>query len=142
MFKKPKRIVNRVFIHCSASDNPAHDNIQTMTQWHLERGFKEVGYHFFIKKDGQIQIGRSLEKTGAHAKNHNTGTIGICLHGLKKENFTQTQFNSLSYICHVINDAYNGKITFHGHREVAARDCPVFDYKKVLNLDSTGKILK
>jgi len=25
MFTKPKRPVTRIFVHCSASDNPAHD---------------------------------------------------------------------------------------------------------------------
>jgi hypothetical protein len=34
-FKAPKRPVSRVFIHCSASDNPDHDKVSVIRDWHL-----------------------------------------------------------------------------------------------------------
>jgi N-acetylmuramoyl-L-alanine amidase len=139
-FTKPKRPVARVFLHCSASDNPAHDNIATMTAWHKARGWSTVGYHFFITKAGVIVRGRSLEVTPAAQANHNAGTIAICLHGLSKAKFTAAQFAALSRLCLQINAAYAGRVTFHGHREVAAKSCPVFDYKAVLKLDRFGKL--
>ena len=39
-----------------------------------------------------------------------------------------------------INNAYAGSVTFHGHREVAAKACPVFDYKDVLKLNAFGQL--
>lgn len=137
-FIKPNRLVNRVFLHCSASDNPQHDNVKTITEWHIQRGFKGIGYHYFISKDGIINKGRNIEVTPAAQEGHNKGTIAICLHGLKKEAFTKEQFKSLRVLCEQINQAYNGKITFHGHKEVSKKDCPVFDYRKVLNLNDKG----
>jgi len=142
MFKRPNRIVNRVFLHCSASDNPKHDNIATITEWHLKRGFSGIGYHFFISKNGIIHKGRNIEANPAAQEGHNTATIAICLHGLKKEAFTEAQFKSLRELCEQINLTYSGKITFHGHREVAKKDCPVFDYKNILSLDAKGYIKK
>jgi N-acetyl-anhydromuramyl-L-alanine amidase AmpD len=142
IFKKPNRIIKRVFIHCSASDNPKHDNVKTITEWHLQRGFSGIGYHFFISKNGIIHSGRNIELIPAAQAGHNTGTIAICLHGLKKEAFTEAQFKSLRDLCRQINDTYNGKITFHGHREVTKKECPVFDYKSVLSLDAKGYIQK
>ena len=47
--KLGNREVDRVFLHCSASPNPAHDDINVIRDWHLERGWNDVGYHFFIK---------------------------------------------------------------------------------------------
>lgn len=138
MFKRPNRLINRVFFHCSASDNPKHDNIETIADWHIKRGFSGIGYHYFISKDGKIHNGRNLENVPAAQEGHNTGSIAICLHGLNKDRFTEEQFASLRDLCGQINKAYNGKITFHGHKEVAKKDCPVFDYKKVLNLNSKG----
>lgn len=85
IFKKPRRRVNRVFLHCSASDVPAHDNVATIRRWHLARGFSDIGYHFFIHKNGKISKGRNIEKTPAAQRKNNTGTIAICLHGLIKE---------------------------------------------------------
>lgn len=139
-FTKPKRKVKKVFIHCSASDNPSHDNIKTMTEWHLQRGFKTIGYHYFISKDGIVHKGRNIELIPAAQEGNNTGSIAICLHGLDKTKFTTEQFNSLITLCKEINDAYNGDITFHGHCEVANKSCPVFDYKAVLGLKKGGKL--
>ena len=140
MFTKPSRLVDRVFLHCSASDHASHDNVATMRKWHLERGWSDVGYHLFIRKNGQLEAGRSLDLTPAAQSGHNKGTIAICLHGLKIENFTAAQFDTLRALCIEINNAYDGKLTFHGHREVASKACPVFDYKTVLKLDSFGRL--
>jgi len=113
------------------------------------RGWKYVGYHFFIRQDGTIEKGRNLETTPAAQgrykdKYYNKGSIAICLSGgqhEKLDSFTQKQFNSLGTFCQKINDSYNKKISFHGHREVSAKKCPVFDYKKVLDLDNNGYII-
>jgi N-acetylmuramoyl-L-alanine amidase len=127
-FFKPKRVVTRVFIHCSASDNPKHDDISVIRDWHVNgNGWADVGYHYFIKKDGQVQIGRNIEQSPAAQVGHNNKTIAICCHGLEESKFTQAQFQSLRLLCASIEAAYAGKITFHGHCEVAAKSCPVFD---------------
>ena len=60
-FTKPKRYVDQVFLHCSASDVPAHDNLETIRRWHLDRGWRDVGYHYFIRKDGTLERGRDIE---------------------------------------------------------------------------------
>ncbi|WP_439604267.1 peptidoglycan recognition protein family protein [Shinella sp.] len=142
VFTKPRRPVKRVFIHCSASDRPEHDNVATMDQWHKQRGWAGVGYHLFIRKNGVIEKGRDLEKVPAAQEGNNTGTIAICLHGLAVDKFTDAQFRSLLTLCHQINEAYGGGVTFHGHREVANKACPVFDYKAVLSLDRAGRIAR
>lgn len=133
-FNKPGRWVNKVYLHASASDFPQHDNIETMDKWHKARGWSGVGYHYFICKDGTLQVGRSVERVPAAQGGNNRGTIAICCHGLAEEKFTHRQFRTLRELCRQINNAYDGKITFHGHCEVSNKDCPVFDYKAVLNL--------
>jgi N-acetyl-anhydromuramyl-L-alanine amidase AmpD len=137
MFHKPERLIKKVFIHCSASDNPKHDYINVIRQWHIERKFSDIGYHYFIHKNGKLSLGRNIEKTPAAQTGYNINTIAICLHGLKRENFTQAQFETLKKLCKKIKIAINS-VTFHGHCEVAAKTCPVFDYKSVLQLDSKG----
>jgi len=111
-----------------------------MESWHLARGFKEIGYHFFINKGGVIWTGRDVEKTPAAQANHNTNTIAICCHGLVKDGFTTAQKAALQALCTYINRAHKGGVTFHGHKEVAAKDCPVFDYKDWLKLDAHGRM--
>lgn len=138
IFEKPFRHVDTVFIHCSASDNPDHDDVSVIREWHLARGWHDVGYHYFIKKDGTIQLGRDLEQIPAAQQGYNEGSIAICLHGLEKSKFTEAQFDSLRDLCGQINSAYGGTIRFRGHNEVSAKACPVFDYRDVLDLDDEG----
>lgn len=139
--KKPARKVYYVFLHCSASDNPEHDNPQTMEQWHIERGFREIGYNFFIQKDGTVREGRNIERTPAAQQGHNTGSIAICCHGLKREAFTDAQRHSLKALCLTLNQLYKGGLTFHGHCEVSNKSCPVYDYKDWLGLDAHGRMV-
>ena len=142
IFKKPTRKINKVYIHCSASDVKAYDNIETIREWHVEgNGWSDVGYHIFIRKDGTKEEGRPLEEIPSAQKGHNTGSIAICLSGLHIDLFTQKQFESLVELCKEINQAYNKELTFHGHCEVSDKECPVFDYKKILNLDEKGYII-
>ncbi|CCO48612.1 Putative peptidoglycan-binding domain-containing protein [Vibrio nigripulchritudo SOn1] len=141
VFNKPNRNVHSVFLHCSASDRSQHDSIAVIDKWHKKRGFSEIGYHYFISKNGDIHIGRNIEKIPAAQKGHNTGSIAICLHGLKKENFTEKQFTSVRALCMAIDSAYGSKtIKFRGHCEVSSKSCPVFDYKSVLKLDTNRYI--
>jgi len=141
MFVKPKREIDRVFLHCSASPNPEHGDVEIIRAWHHQRGWNDIGYHYFIPFGGELQIGRNIEKTPAAQQGHNTGTIAICLHGLYKHNFTLNQYETLQTLCKQINSAYDGKVTFHGHCEVSNKACPVFDYKAVLELDPSGHIV-
>lgn len=154
IFKKPLRKVKQVFLHCSASSNPAHDNVETITQWHLVRDFDCIGYHYLITKDGVLHKGRNIEVDPASQKEFkmvnkkkiggNEGTISICLTGgggkPPQDDFTQEQYKTLKVLCKEINEAYNSKITFHGHCEVSAKACPVFDYKSVLGLNKNGRL--
>ena len=146
-FKKPDRSVDRVFIHCSATDNAEHDDVEVIRKWHTDpkpqgRGWSDIGYHFFIRKSGRVEIGRPLERKPAAQRGHNAGTIAICLHGLEKNRFTKHQFKALANLGAEIDAAYDSMVTFHGHCEVAAKECPVFDYRRVLGLSGDGAMTK
>jgi len=132
------RKITRVFIHCSASDSPNHDDVKVMDRWHRQRGFDMVGYHHFIKKDGTIQNGRPIDRVPAAQAPHNTGTLAICLHGLDADEFTSAQASSLYCLCAAIDDVYD--VTFHGHKEVANKTCPVIDYIGILKLNNLGEM--
>ena len=133
-FKAPSRRVNRVFIHCSATSRDSID-AKEVHNWHKNRGWSCIGYHFFIRSDGVIEYGRDLERTPAAQSRHNTGTIAICLNGLNPWDFTEAQFDALKKLCYEINSQIP-EVTFHGHCEVSAKSCPVFDYKLVLGLEN------
>jgi hypothetical protein len=141
-FVRPTRKVDTCFIHCSASDAIEADDVSVIRQWHLARGWRDVGYHFFIKKNGTVQPGRDLELIPAAQYGYNTGTIAICCHGLKVELFTSAQFKSLLELAREINKSYGSRrLKYRGHCEVSAKSCPVFDYRRVLGLCSSGYMI-
>ncbi len=138
-FKRPDREIDRVFLHCSATNIPSHDDVEVIRRWHKDQGWSDIGYHFFITSEGVLQVGRNLSIPPAAQRGHNTGTIAICLSGLNPEDFNESQFKTLVELCEDINDQIPN-LTFHGHCEVSDKLCPVFDYRKVLNLDKFGVI--
>ncbi len=132
--KDHKREVNLVVIHCSDSDNPAHDNIETIKKWHVEeRGFSDVGYHYFINQSGDVFPGRSEDTVGAHVAGFNSGSIGICLSG--RQSFTGAQFRALKELVADICAGYglDPKTQVKGHRDLnPGKTCPNFEIQEKL----------
>ncbi len=54
--------------------------------------------------------------------------------------FTQAQYAALKTLCIDIDKHYAYKVSFHGHREVSAKSCPVIDYKEILKLNKYGAL--
>ena len=85
--------IDAIVIHCSATKEGKDYTVKEIKKWHKERGFKEIGYHFVIYRDGSVHAGRELPKDGAHAntpgvsgKSYNLHSIGICyIGGLDKD---------------------------------------------------------
>ena len=140
MFKKPTRHVDRVFLHCSASEAPLEGKalVDEIRRWHKKRGWSDVGYNLLIDKAGVVMPGRPLARNPAAQKGHNTGTIAICVHGLEK--FPPNMLEQCRLLCAEINEAYDGRISFHGHCEVSSKECPVFDFRNLLQLDRFGRM--
>lgn len=135
LFQKPARNVNKVFLHCSASDSTQY-GLEEIRKDHIQRGFTDIGYHFVILRDGTICKGRNLELIPASQKRHNLNSISICVCGLSK--FTNCSLEALVGLCTEIHLAY-GEIRFRGHNEVDKnRECPVYPYREILNLDEGG----
>ena len=133
------REVERTFIHCTATSNP-NTSVEDLRRWHVDQnGWSDIGYHYYIDTGAVLHKCRPLSSTPAAQKGHNTGTIAICLNGLVESDFNEAQFEVLRHVCQEINAAHP-EMTFHGHKEVAAKDCPVFDYKEVLGLNDFGEM--
>ena len=76
--KQPKVITHLVVYHSASHPNTTPEEIK---KWHIERGFKGIGYHKVITADGIIHDGRSEDEVPASVKGHNKGTLAVCLTG-------------------------------------------------------------
>ena len=135
------RPISEIIIHCTATrpdwreSRPTSEKVAEVRRWHVsDRGWRDIGYHFLIDRDGTIAEGRPLDQVGAHTMDHNTGTVGISLfggHGSAATDkffahYTTPQDKALRALIEDISAAY--KITkVSGHNEYAAKACPGFN---------------
>jgi N-acetylmuramoyl-L-alanine amidase len=130
--------ITHIVIHCSASKVADKVDASVIDRWHRERGFRKIGYHFVILRDGSLQEGRKLHEPGAHALNYNTCSIGICLvggldnGGRAEDNFTQAQYRRLSALVRQLKGGAYAKAAVVGHRDLpdVKKDCPCFNVKQ------------
>ena len=136
------RDINMIVIHCSATTaKQSQIGVKEIDKWHRQRGFFEIGYHFVIKRSGEIQKGRDIEKIGAHAKGYNETSIGICLvggidkRGNPENNFTVAQFDALNALLHELIEQYPDIKVILGHRDLPLvnKACPSFDVSEWLH---------
>jgi N-acetylmuramoyl-L-alanine amidase len=129
------RKIDKIIIHCSASDRVTHDNVETIRNWHVfDRGFSDIGYHYIITKNGQVNAGRDIHVQGAHCKGQNSKSIGICLTGEKY--FSEQQFSSLRIVIRELLDEFGlDPIDVYPHNHFnKGKSCPNFNiYEKVLS---------
>ena len=78
----PMRDIDMIVVHCSGSRCDHRYTMKMLRYDHVHNnGWTDIGYHFYVTRDGEIHRGRPTEKIGAHCLNHNRHSIGICYEG-------------------------------------------------------------
>ena len=131
------RKIDKIIIHCSDTFEGKHWTVDDIRNWHIRRGWLDIGYHYVIYLDGSIHAGRSEEVVGAHCVGYNSHSIGICYVGGKekgtgktKDTRTPAQKESLIRLLIELVCRYPDAEIL-GHRDLAPdRKCPGFDAKE------------
>lgn len=130
------RNIKEIIVHCSATPEGKDYSVDTIRQWHLQRGFSDIGYHYIIYRDGSIHIGRDESIIGAHCTGHNANSIGVCYIGgcaydgkTPKDTRTTQQKQSLVKLLKELKTKYP-QASIHGHRDFSSKACPSFDATK------------
>lgn len=124
----PRISTTRIVIHHTG--NPTDDDLsaEQIHASHQAQGWAGIGYHFVIRKDGTVELGRPVDCVGAHAYGYNSNSVGIHVCG----NFdmaepTEAQINALPMLIADICDAYGliaSDSIVMGHRDLMATACP------------------
>lgn len=124
-------------VHCSATKVTHNTTIEDLDRWHRERGFRKVGYHFFIDRAGELHAGRELTEIGAHVEGYNQESLGICMAGgldenmNPEDNFTDVQKETLRKLLVALKAyAKNAKVVGHNYLN-PHKACPCFDVNKL-----------
>jgi N-acetylmuramoyl-L-alanine amidase len=127
-------------LHCSAA--PPSFGADSIDDWHKARGFirtkiprtainkknLHIGYHFIIRPDGIVKIGRDEEEIGAHVEGFNTNSIGVCLLGIK--DFTGDQMREAVSLCKQLMIKYKLEakdVLGHYELDKHGKTCPNID---------------
>lgn len=126
------RNIKEVFIHCTDSEDSLDIGRREIDEWHRQRGFLSdsgisCGYHYIVRRDGRVEIGRPESETGAHVKGRNSNSIGIVWIGRKQ--IGANQLKSLLKTVKRTMIRYNIPIDkVFGHCEVDPnKTCPNLD---------------
>lgn len=129
------RKVDLIVLHCSATRSITEYTPEQLERDHLARGFSRAGYHYYVRRSGEVVKMRPLEMIPAHVKGHNRHSVGICYEGgldaqgVPADTRTPEQKDTLLRLLHELLLHYP-QSRICGHRDLAAKACPCFDATK------------
>ena len=133
---EPRSSTDYIVIHCAATKPSMDVGADTIRDWHVNgNGWRDIGYHVVIRRNGNVEHGRVMDDTGAHAKGYNHKSIGLCMvggmadDGSAEDNFTDQQRMALSAKIEELLVSYPDAEVI-GHNEISEKECPSFDVQK------------
>ena len=134
----PADSVSYIIVHCTATRETQDYTPEQLKHDHLARGFIDVGYHFYIRKDGSVTQHRRLNEVGAHCRPFNRCSIGVCYeggldaNGKPKDTRTLKQRATLVGLLLDLHRKFP-KAVIRGHNEMPGavpKACPVYKPSK------------
>lgn len=110
----------------------SHHTASVIEQWHLQKGWEGIGYHYVIEKDGTIWAGRPEHRSSAAVLNWNSKTLNIVMAGNfdRKEGTpnrlpTKEQEESFKWLYQQISKRYTQLIPDKviPHRKLQVKTC-------------------
>ena len=130
------RNIDTIVLHMSYTPPSRDIGAADIRRWHVnDQGWRDIGYHWVIRRGGAIEQGRPETERGAHVAGHNAHSLGICLVGGRAEdaqvvecNYTLHQWDALRELLSELSIRYPlARIV--GHNDLVARGCPGFNAK-------------
>ena len=133
---EPRKSTDYIVIHCAATKASMDIGLTEIRKWHVQdNGWRDVGYHYIIRRNGEVELGRSIRDTGAHAAGYNHKSVSVCMVGGMAEdnsaeaNFTPQQWTALLDLIKQLKIQYP-EADVIGHNEISQKECPSFDVQK------------
>ena len=140
-----RKTTNLIVIDSTETKPNSDTTIRDVDEWHRIAGRLKVGHHFFIRRDGLIEVGRNLNEVGAHTKEHNADSVSVCLAGglntrdVVAPDYEKPQMESLFTLILTLTYMYP-KAKVVGHRDLSKTEKPSFNVKEwwEANSDNCG----
>jgi N-acetylmuramoyl-L-alanine amidase len=113
-----KRTYEYLVLHASMHEEPSDKvTLRDIDRQHRAAGALGIGFHYVIRRDGKVEIGRQPERPGNFTRGFNTKALGVCLVGIPP--WTQAQRDSLGLLIQNVTDIF-GPLQIVSHREIVA----------------------
>ena len=146
------RTIDHIIIHCYATCEGSSLSVEELEKMHRRRGFRGIGYHYYIRRDGTVTNTRPLEVIGAHCKGNNAHSVGICYEGgldargNPKDTRTPEQRSAMHLLVAQLLKRFKNNVCICGHRDLSpdlngdgviepeewVKECPCFEVRKEL----------
>lgn len=130
------RDIKKIVIHCTDSQDSLDIGAKEIKEWHTMEppkgnGWSDIGYHYVIRRDGSVELGRPVHTPGAHVRGHNKTSIGVVWVGRNTPSAAQNE--TLLHLSRALVDQYGLRDIYdvEGHGELDVRKtCPNIDMVK------------
>lgn len=121
----PLKYVDFIVVHHTADNNDLSiEEIDDLHQNRPKNPFYGCGYHFVIRRTGDVEIGRPEHIRGAQAYGYNHRSIGVVLNGdFTARVPTEAQMETLVWVIQDLKSRYP-EAEIVGHRDLMPTQCP------------------
>lgn len=138
--------VRYLVVHVTATRADFDIGTKEIDAMHRQRGFSSIGYHYVIRRNGLVELGRPESDYGAHVQGFNSVSLGVAMvggidkSGQPQDNATPAQYAALEALLRQLSERYpDAKVC--GHRDLSPdrngdgvidpqehiKACPCFD---------------
>ena len=126
------RTITLIIVHCSAVRPDQTSSAAQIDTWHRKDNHWKlgIGYHYVVRRDGEIESGRPEWMIGAHCLNHNAHSIGVCyeggldIRGQPADTRTEAQKKALRWLLRQLRRSYSRALIVGHHDLNPDKDCP------------------
>lgn len=73
--------IRYIVLHCSATRSTQDYSPEALERDHRARGFRGIGYHYYVRRSGEVIPCRPLDQIGTHVRGYNHCSWGVCYEG-------------------------------------------------------------
>lgn len=135
--------VREIVLHCAAVKSgwafrmSNAEIVPEIRKWHVQRGWRDIGYHYVIAPDGAILTGRPADYIGAGVVGHNRGVMHVLM-------IERAEIRSMGKFDDFFNEKQRDAVRslartyditeIRGHNDYAPKLCPGFKVKQAFFL--------
>jgi N-acetylmuramoyl-L-alanine amidase len=121
------RQIETLYVHTLGANRDS--NVDKIRDYHMtHRGWSDIGYHWVVTYDGEVQMGRPMRRQGAGVRLDNRTSVHVCFtgHGDLQQWTSEQHANGITLLALLCEEFELNHHDVKGHREFhgVKKSCP------------------